>query len=70
MFIVVGSSIPNGKDILGNTGRSAKVYCVHVGNYEKAKEGLYHRVYMMTMENSHILKLKKILCVKRDKHIG
>ena len=45
MFIVINGFIPKDNDLLGNGGRSVKVSCVPVGNYEAATKNSYKRVY-------------------------
>ena len=45
MFIVVNGFIPNDNNLLGRGGRSVKVSCIPVGNYEPAKRDSYKRVY-------------------------
>ena len=45
MFVVINGFIPKDNDIMGNGGRSIKVSCVPVGEYEKAKRDSYKRVY-------------------------
>ena len=45
MFIVINGFFLNENDILGNEGRSVKVWCINVDNYEKIKEISYDRVY-------------------------
>ena len=45
MFVVINGFIPTDNDILGNGGRSIKVSCVPVGDYEVAKRDSYKRVY-------------------------
>ena len=45
MFIVVNGFVPTDNDLLGNGGRSIKLSCVPVGDYEQAKRDSYRRVY-------------------------
>ena len=45
MFIVVNGFVPKDNNLLGNGGRSIKVSCVPVGDYEQAKRDSYKRVY-------------------------
>ena len=45
MFIVVNGFVPKDNNLLGNGGRSIKVSCIPVGNYEAARRNSYKRVY-------------------------
>ena len=45
MFIVVNGFVPTDNYLLGNGGRSIKLSCVPVGDYEQAKRDFYRRVY-------------------------
>ena len=45
IFVVINGFIPEDNDIMGNGGRSIKVSCVPVGDYEEAKRDSYKRVY-------------------------
>ena len=45
MFIVVNGFIPEKNNLLGMGGKSVKVSCIPVGDYEPAKRDSYKRVY-------------------------
>ena len=44
MFIVVNGFIPHYNNLLGEGGRSIKLFCIPVGDYVKAKQSSYKRV--------------------------
>ena len=64
MFIVVNDFIPNKNYILGNGFRSVKMCCILVGNYEKEKENLYHRVYDDNGKVTYSKVTENIMCEK------